>query len=775
MRFPTYFFLIFNGFLSIVFLALPVFGVTLSGSILEKGNRDPVLGGSLLLEAVPNTSQAEESFSLLNWYGPAPSPTATPPPAYTVEAGLMGNYEINVPAGVYRLVVAGEGYKKINQALFDLTRDRRKDFYLEREGFTLPEVVVTTDKTPPDQVSHEDLTREELTSVAGTVGDVMRAVQALPGVINAGMQYSGLLVRGNGPDDNLYLVDRIPIGSPFHFGGAISSLDSSLVKDLDFASGGLNPAFGNALGGLVDVTQRDPRMDHWGGRADLNLLMAEGEAEGPVTPDSSLVLAGRRSYLDLLIGDLNNSAFTAVPVFSDYQVKYSFRPSTRERWDFTALGSSDRVGVDINGTAAEQDPILGGNFNFTEGFDSQGINYQNQWDGQNELLETLFHSTRYFNEDFADNLYLNTALEDWGDWLSLRHEFDEHSSLEAGVQYDRVTDGTNAYFVVVPNPDQDPNFTATAAQKVSSNNSVSSDELGAYANQHFVWLHGRFVVSLGVRWDYLSFNSQSLWSPRLSAAYLLSDQTTLKGSYGFYEEAPSRIEGNTYLDPELGNPRLGAQQSIASVLGVDQKIGEGILLRVEGYEKDFSQLIVSDPVLNYSNEGAGVARGLEFFLRREPTERFFGWVSYSLGDSQRRDGPGLPLHNYDFDEPSILTVVAHYKLHPGWEVGLKWLYSAGLPFTPVTGAAATTVGPNTYDVPAVGPVNSARLPDYARLDLSTSITTLYDTWQWRVYLEIINALNNQDVLGYQYNRDYSQATPVKDLPFLPYIGFEAKY
>jgi hypothetical protein len=72
-------------------------------------------------------------------------------------------------------------------------------------------------------------------------------------------------------------------------------------------------------------------------------------------------------------------------------------------------------------------------------------------------------------------------------------------------------------------------------------------------------------------------------------------------------------------------------------------------------------------------------------------------------------------------------------------------------------------------------VNSARLPDYARLDLSTSLTTLYDTWQWRVYLEIINALNNQDVLGYQYNRDYSQPTPVKDLPFLPYIGFEAKY
>jgi outer membrane cobalamin receptor len=283
------------------------------------------------------------------------------------------------------------------------------------------------------------------------------------------------------------------------------------------------------------------------------------------------------------------------------------------------------------------------------------------------------------------------------------------------------------------------------------------------------------VVSLGLRWDYLSYNTQSLISPRFSAAYRLSDQTTLNGSYGFYEEAPSHIEGNTYLDPDLGNHRLGAQQSIALVIGVDQRIGEGILLRVEGYEKDFYQLIVSDPVLNYSNQGTGYARGVEFFLRRQPTDRFFGWVSYSLSDSQRQDGPGLPLHIYDFGEPNIFTLVAHYKLNPGWEVGLKWVYSTGLPYTPVTGAAVTTVGPHTYFVPSVGPVNSARLPDYERLDLSTSLTTLYDTWQWKVYLEIINALNNQDVLGYQYNLNYSQASVVNDLPFLPYIGFEAKY
>ena len=72
-------------------------------------------------------------------------------------------------------------------------------------------------------------------------------------------------------------------------------------------------------------------------------------------------------------------------------------------------------------------------------------------------------------------------------------------------------------------------------------------------------------------------------------------------------------------------------------------------------------------------------------------------------------------------------------------------------------------------------MNSQRLPDYVRLDVSTSFQTTYDTWEWHFYLEILNALNNRDVLGYQYNATYTQQNAVLDLPFLPYIGFEAKY
>ena len=672
----------------------------LSGKVLEKGTKAPLGGATLYLEALGNMTMASETASAVNTpdgtpvKGPKPAATipSTPvPTSFSAETDLKGNYRISVPEGDYRVAVEDSGYTKASFPVLHVHRDTTKDFYLQADEFSMPEMVVYAPKEAQAQVSHETLSKDELASVAGSVGDVMRAVQSLPGVINAGTEYGGLLVRGSGPFDNLYLVDRVPIAFPFHFGGAISTLDSALIQDLDFITGGLDPEYTNALGGVVDVNERNPRTDRWGFRADVNLLMSEAEVEGPLTSDSSLVLAGRRSYLDLLIGNLSNNSFTAVPVFSDYQVKYSYAPSPGQRWDFEAFGSDDRVGVNINGSTAEQDPILGGNFNFENGYNSQGINYRDRSDSENTFRNTLYHSDSFLNESFGGGLYLDSSLEDFGDWFSWEHNFDKDDRLEAGLQYDYLLNGTNAYFVVFPTEYDNPGFTATQASKVNANDTLSSSDFGAYFDQKFKWLDRKLELSVGARADYLTYNSQTTWGPRFSAAYPLSGQTTLEASYGYYHEAPSRIEGNTYLDPSLGNPRLGSEQSTATVVGVEQSLERGLSVRLEGYEKDFSQLIVSDPVLNYSNAGTGTARGVEVFLRREPIDQFFGWISYSLSDSQRQDSPGSPAYPYDFSEPSNLQVVAHYKINPGWDAGFKFLYSSGLPYTPVVLGAAKAV------------------------------------------------------------------------------------
>ncbi|HXL73634.1 MAG TPA: TonB-dependent receptor, partial [bacterium] len=616
---------------------------------------------------------------------------------------------------------------------------------------------------------------------------VLKALQALPGVITAGSLSGQLLVRGSGPSDNQYYVDNIPIGFPYHF-GIVSTVDSNFVKDIDFYSSNFGPEFPNSMGGLVDLTQNEGRTDRLGFRADVNIFFAEFEVETPVTPDSSLFIAFRESYLNLLIGNFTgNQGSFEIPEFGDYQVKYSWNPSSKVHWDFQALGSADSASATLSASAtvAQQDPDLAGAFNFSDGYNSQGVNFKDTSDDQNTITNTLYHTNSYFNFLIGGSYYEDTTIEDFGDKASLKHEFDSDTSLEGGIQYDHFINSLNAYFPSIPTtPNQQDNFEFTTAPKILSQDMTNSDDFSAYLDQKFKALDKKLEVSVGARLDYVNSDFTLFLTPKVSVAYHLTADTTLKAAYGYYDEAPDRIFGYPLLDANLGNPRLGPEQSIASVLGFEQKLDEsGLLFRVEGYEKDLSNLIVSNPNgtpgLEYLNTGTGYARGIEFFLRQPITDRFFGWIAYSLSDSERIDGPGGPQYPYDYDEPNVITAVANYKINPGWDAGFKVLYDTGHPWTPVTGASesVTTVNgaPTTFYNAQYAATDSARLPDYFRIDFSTSIKTVYDTWEWKIYLDITNLTGVKNVLGYNYNASYTQTSAVYDLPFLPYLGVEVKY
>ena len=683
-----------------------------------------------------------------------------------------------LPAGRYKVVAAGEGFGKTTLEGLVIDQDTRKDFYISRDGFTLPEVVVSTSRASKTQASHEEISKDELTSVPGTGGDVLRALQSLPGVAVANDFSGELIVRGGGPQDNLYLLDRIPIAFPFHFGGLLSTIDSDLIQNVDFSAGGFGPEYGNFWGGVIDVTQREPRKDRWGGRAEVNLLLSEGEIEGPLSSNTSLSISGRRSYLELF-GSSFGDNFTAIPSFGDYEVKLSYDYSPKTHWDFEAFGSDDLLGINIkaNSGAARNDPSVVGLFQFHNGYDSQGINYRRTADDQNTLLNTLYHYVFFFDTTLGQNYYLNIRYEDIGDWFTWKHDFDKDSQLEAGLQFDHALTGDNSYFANLPG-EGDPDLNFTNSKKIMSDVTTSASNMGAYADEKWKWFDEKLSLSLGLRGDFLAYNSHFSWGPRFSAAYFLGTRTTLKASYGYYYQLP--IQG-PYLDPNFGNPNLFSEKAVSTILGIEQNLGDGLYLRLEGYNKDLSDVVVENSTTNFSNAGTGYTRGAEIFLRRAADERFFGWISYSLSESIRHNFPG-DTHLYDYDQPNILTVVASYKLNPGWDIGLKFHYSSGLPNTPTVppyyySEPVTVNGvPQTINLPNYGPVNSARYPDYQRLDLSTSLATVYDTWQWRFYIEAINVLNTKNIFAYDYNATYTP--PYKsfnEFPFLPYVGLEVKY
>jgi hypothetical protein len=429
---------------------------------------------------------------------------------------------------------------------------------------------------------------------------------------------------------------------------------------------------------------------------------------------------------------------------------------------------------------------LAGIFNFTNGYNNQGINFRDLSNEQNQVNNSLYHTDSYLNFALGPGLFEDNSIEDFGDKFRVVHEFDADTSLTGGLQYDHFVNSLNAYWAAYSDQNGRPNatFNLTTSTKIASQGTINSDDLSAYLDQKFKVLDKNLEISLGARADYVNSDNRVFGTPRAAVAYHLTGDTTLKGSYGLYNESPDRLLGAPYLDANLGNPHLAPEQSMDTVLGVEQKLDEsGLLFRVEAYDKTFSNLIVVSPVITpgqaYVNTGTGEAQGVEFFLRQPPTDRFFGWIAYSLSTSNRQDASGGNNYPFQYDEPNCFTAVGTYKLNPGWDIGVKVLYSTGLPYTPVasTGVTAVTVSgqPTTITVPTYSSTDSARLPDYFRVDFSTSLKTVYDTWEWRFYLDIVNLLGTQNVLGYNYNPTYTQKTAENDLPFLPYLGFEVKY
>lgn len=172
-----------------------------------------------------------------------------------------------------------------------------------------------------------------------------------------------------------------------------------------------------------------------------------------------------------------------------------------------------------------------------------------------------------------------------------------------------------------------------------------------------------------------------------------------------------------------------------------------------------------------------MARGMELFLRHHASTRFFGWASYAYVRSERRDRPGDPWRLYSFDQTHVTTLTGSYKLTPTWEIGAKWQYSTGNPYTPVIDAALErhpTTGLPTYR-PVYGDVNSERVPPFHRLDIRINKSFTFDQWEMGVYLELLNAYNRKNVLTVDYNYDYTEQDVVNQLPLLPYFGVTAEF
>lgn len=635
------------------------------------------------------------------------------------------------------------------------------------EGGALEFGTTATVAAPPREVTRRTLQAEELLNVAGTRGDPLRAIEYMPGVARA-PQAEFVIIRGSSPADSEVQFEGAPVFRLYHFGGLTSFVQPRLVSRIDLYPGNFSARYGRKMGGIVDVGIRDPRTDGFHGMADVNLVDASILAEGPINARWSFALAAKRSYMDFFIDKLvpkDEIKLVAAPVYWDYQAMVLYKPSDADRVRLMVYGSYDDFRL-ILANPEDSDPSIRGNLAAFSRFHRGQLLWQHKYSDALEHEISLGAGPFAFGQSIGPGLsldvpgYTGYLRAEWRARLGQRLRLLGGLDMTDMWAHGRYNGPTLKQF----DGDPDTFGPVTGRDLVAFDRTHNFFRPAAYLEA--VWQPSdRLTVVPGARVDYIGDIKRWTFDPRVTARLQLTTTTTLKGGVGLFSQAPDFAE----TLPVIGNPHLRAARAQHYSLGLEQQVGERLLVTAEGFYKRLDRLVVNSPVPgeNLNNDGIGRIYGAETSARLRPTAKSSGFLSYTLSRSERNDH-GTEWRRFNWDQTHILTVAGSYGLGRGWILSSTFRYVTGNPFTPVV-ASVYNANTDTYR-PIYGAINSQRSAAFHRLDLRVEKGWRIKGGNLAAYLDVQNAYNHMPDEGRVYNYDYSQSKTITGLPIIPSIG-----
>ncbi len=670
-----------------------------------------------------------------------------------------GFYSLRLPAGEQRVVFSYLGYvEQVKTVVLD--DKQRLNVELAPVGVELQEVVVkaraedaNVQNTEMGTVTLPVEQAKKLPVLFGEV-DVLKTIQLLPGVLSAGEGNAGFYVRGGGPDQNLVLLDEAVVYNSGHLLGFFSVFNADAIKNTTLIKGGMPANYGGRLSSVVDIQMKEGNDKAFQADGGIGLIASRLTVQGPIVEErSSFILSGRRTYaLDLAQPFLEGTDFEGTNYyFYDFNGKVNYRFSDQDRLYFSTY-----FGRDV-------------------------LRFRNSVrDFSFRLPYGNATATLRWNHLFSDNLFMNVSAiyndYDFGfGGGQAEFEIDLFSGVRdynAKIDFDyfpggghNIKFGANyTYHRLIPSI-----ATATDGQTTFSN-----DLEARFAHESAIYLLDDWKVS-----DRLSLNPglrisvfnqlgpyafegrtydkgepvTTYWGvePRLSGKYSLNAQSSLKFGIAVANQYLHLVSNSTTTLPAdvwvPSSRRVKPQLGIQYALGYFRNFADNRYeTSVEVYYKDLRNQI--DYRENYVNNvaddleqefvfGSGRAYGVEFFIKKAKG-RLNGWLGYTLSRTERvfpdiNEGEVFPAV---YDRRHDLSLVANYKLNDHWDLGGVFVFGSGNAFTPVRSLYFI----DQDLVQEFGARNSARLPDYHRVDLSATWTPQPDSrkdftssWTFSVY------------------------------------------
>ncbi len=671
----------------------------------------------------------------------------------------FGFYSITLPSGYVRLSCSYVGYKNI-EMLIDLQSDTVIYFDMKRDN-EIDEISVIQSKVPnrvkSTRTGTVDIPIEQIKNVPVFLGevDLVKSIQLLPGIQSGGEGLSALYVRGGGPDQNMVLMDDVPVYNVGHLLGFFSIFNADAVNHVSVVKGGFPARYGGRLSSVVDIRMHDGNDQEYKGLASIGFLSSRVAAEGPLVKDkSSFSVSFRRTYMDIFTGLFQiNEADKSRFYFYDFNTKFNYKLGDKDRVYLSTYLGKDQYDMQYNLQNIEVGTMEG---NQVQTYDESDIGWRNaivsgRWNhilGEKMFVNTIasYSDYRFYigqknnyqvdnewgvvNQKYFSGIRDYTLKTDWDFFPSANH----YLKFGAGATIHEFYPGIDVY--LQESADGEPVDTTYGGHL------MIRPEYRIYLEDDFN-ISKRLKVNVGANFSLFQTESKYYWSaePRVSARFLINNKMSVKAAYSSMTQYMHLLRtASVSMPTDMWLPvsdKINPMRAQQVALGWEYEIGRGFNLSIEAYYKTFEDLLAYKESTSYFDftsdwrnkltAGEGESKGFEILLHKK-TGSLSGWLGYTYSKSTNQfeelnNGKAFPA---DFDRTHDASLFLMYRFNKKVNLSSTWTFGSGNPITlPETKYYSpdfpTQERPfdNNYNQ-YISERNSYRMPNFHRLDIGVN-------------------------------------------------------
>ena len=709
-----------------------------------------------------------------------------------------GFFSLTLPDGKVAIKVSFVGYQPVRYT-FRLTKDTVLNIKLSG-SISLKAVVVTAEREHDlkgVQMSTVDIPLEKIKSMPVLFGeaDVVKTVQLMPGVQSGGEGTTGMYVRGGGPDENLYLLDGIPLYNVDHAFGFFSAFNPDAIKNITLYKGSFPARFSGRLSSVLDIYSNNGNDKSYHGSASIGAISAKINVEGPIIKEKTTFnFSARRSYLDIFtrpaIKIFSETDVDAGYNFYDINAKLTHKFSDRSRLFANFYLGNDVISIGLKESAF-------GNMDMRYVWGNIVTSLRWNYMINPKLFVNLTGSyTRYKNnivfdmKDYNDRsvtlmeFQYKSGIQD----LATRADFDYHPWEKHSIKFGT----TYTYHIFTPD--------VLVLESTDFDTNMGPDptlahELNTYLEDSWdisSWLR----ANIGANYTVFNVNGTTYQSlqPRVGLRFLANDDLSFKTGYAHMTQYIHLLSNsNVSMPNDLWVPATEKVQPMTSdqiAAGAFYKFPDIVELSVEGYYKYMRNLIeykdgasymfAGDTWDNMVCSGDGWSYGVEFMAKRD-VGRLSGWVAYTWSKTERLfDREGQTLNNGDpfpakYDRRHDISIVLTFKATEKIDLSATWVFSTG---------NAMTLGLQNYKplggyevdyLTYVEKRNNYRMPNYHRLDLSANFYRKFKRGERTINISIYNAYNRQNPYMLYQNGSGTKLKQLSVFMLIPSIAYTYKF